>query len=283
MDLERLGRADDAERLVTAYRDHGGDTGSPPLLALFCAYRACVRALVAALRGDQLRDEARAEARSEADALIRLAWRYVWRPHLPVVLVICGPSAVGKTTLATELADLTGLPHLSSDRSRKALAGLRPEQRAAPEVYSDAWTERVYRDLGREARKSRQGAIVDATFRRRADRVTFLRALAPVTPVFVECIAPRNLVAARARAREQEPLRDSDAGVALALAQLDAFEPLAQSGICVDTAAPVALVAAAIEARLAAGSAGTTDDATEKDRETHIDGLPSDPHLLRRL
>lgn len=254
MDLERLGARGAAERLIRSYRAGGGDPGSPRLLALFCAYRVCVRALVASIRGQ----------REEAHRLIRLAWRFVWRTHLPMVLVVCGPAAVGKTTVAAEIADLAGIPHLNSDITRKTLAHVPLEVRGDASLYSDRMTRAVYRRLGKDASGAAAGAVVDATFRRAGDRAAFLGALAPVVPIFVECRAPANVIVERARSRTLSPRRISDADASRALEQRREFEPLTEipldQRMRVSTDRRIDLVAADVEARLAGhGSVRSTD------------------------
>jgi predicted kinase len=255
MDLEHLDRAQEAKHLVEVYRRAGGRPGSPELFALFCAYRACVRALVSSLRAQQLDGPRRARAWEECEAYLRLAWTYVWRRHRPIVLAMCGPAAAGKTRLAVELAELTGLPRLSSDRIRKRLGGLEPEQRGDRSLYAQTMSDSVYRRLGLDAAEFPEGAIVDATFRRRADRTTFARALEPFEPIFINCVLSRALTARRARTREREPDHESDAGVSEALAQWDAFEPLTEippnGRIDVSTAPRVELVAMQLESKLA--------------------------------
>lgn len=244
MDLERLGRRDAAERLIRAYRAEGGDPGSPRLVALFCAYRACVRALVASIEGRH----------DETHGLIRLAWHFVWRAQLPLVLAVCGPAAAGKTTLAAEIAELAGIPHLNSDVTRKRLAGVPLEVRGEESIYSDEMTRLVYQRLGNDASDAAEGAVVDATFRRARDRSAFMAALAPILPVFVECRAPRSVIAERARLRSRAPERVSDADAPRALGQHRDFEPLAEipldQRIRVSTNQRLDLVAADVEAKL---------------------------------
>lgn len=265
MDLERLGHAEDAAALLELYRRAGGDPGSGELQQLFGAYRACVRALVALLRARQLEGSARRDEIAKADSLMRLAWRFVWRSHFPLVLAICGPAASGKTTLAEEIAEVSGLPRLNSDRVRKALAGLRPDERGDSSLYAQHVTNAVYLVLGREAKAAPGGALVDATFRHVNYREIFREAVAPVEPVFVECFTPRNVFEARARRREREPLRESDADAARALAQLTEFEPLAElprrSWFSINTAGPVDLLAAAVEAKLPTAAAAADPEA----------------------
>ena len=54
----------------------------------------------------------------------------------------CAASAgSGKSTLAAELSRRSGLPHLSSDHVRKELAGMSPDTRGPPELYTPEFTE----------------------------------------------------------------------------------------------------------------------------------------------
>ena len=79
--------------------------------------------------------------------------------------------------------------------------------------------------------------------------------------MFVECRAPQAVVAERARARELEPRRTSDATTGIALRQLHEFEPLDEvepdRHVMVrtdrDLDAIVDAVEAALDARLARG------------------------------
>lgn len=144
---------------------------------------------------------------------------------MPLVLVVCGASATGKTYLAAELAAQSGLPLLGSDMIRKELAGLRPTERAPEAVYSEDTSLRTYRELGARAAAAAGGAIVDATFRRRAHRAAFADGFGGRAS-FVECTAPAELVAERAARRQLDPARVSDATPAIAARQRREFEPL---------------------------------------------------------
>jgi aminoglycoside phosphotransferase family enzyme/predicted kinase len=220
MELAEAGREDLAAALVDEYRAAGGDDGGDALLAFYAAYRAWVRAKIACLRGEW--DHAR--------ALAGLAEGLSWRARRPLVLIVCGAAATGKTHLARMLAGDGGLPHLSSDVVRKRLAGIEPTQRAPLAEYSEQASLRVYEELGARAARAAAdgGAVVDATFRRRADRDAFRAAYgaAGPAPLYVQCVAPAEVVAERSRRRELEPERSSDATAEIALRQLAELEPL---------------------------------------------------------
>jgi predicted kinase len=70
--------------------------------------------------------------------------------------------------------------------------------------------------------------IVDATFRRRAERDAFREALvdAPGCALFVECRAPAGVLAARAQRRARDPARVSDADADVVERQRGEFESL---------------------------------------------------------
>lgn len=229
MDLAGAGREDLAELLVDEYREAAGESGGSELLWFYATYRAWVRAKVACLAGDEMPPGAEREAKQEeARELARLAGRLAWRARRPLMLVVCGGSATGKSHLSAALAERSGLPHLNSDVVRKELAGLAPHDRLPEGGYSPESNRRTYAELGDRAAASRAGAIVDATFRHREDRSAFLEAYGTrgPEPVFVECRAPAATVADRARARESDPQRASDADPELSVHTLAEFEPL---------------------------------------------------------
>lgn len=229
MDLTALGAPAAARRFVAAYRAAGGDAGDDALLAWHMLHRAQVRAKVALLGGPPA-DGGRLPV--EPAALLDLAERCAWRLRLPPIVVVCGPAASGKSTLAAELARRTGRTVLAADAVRKRLAGLAPAERADERAYTPQMSRRTYRQLAGLAAApagAGGGAIVDATFRRRADRDAFRAALAPCRlgePLFAECVAPAAALARRAVRRLADPERVSDATAPLALGQLRAWEPL---------------------------------------------------------
>ena len=227
MDLVRLGAPEAADTLVEAYRGAGGDCGSDQVLALFAAYRALVRAKVALVRADQLTGDPRARCQADAARLLALARRYAWRTACPLAVVVCGPAASGKTTLATALAAAAGIQRISTDVERKRLLGADPAKRAPAGAYDDAVSRRTYEAVGAAAARAAAadgGVVVDGTFRRRCDRDAFGAAFgAAAEPVFVECRAPRASLVSRAAARTAG---ESDAGPTQVLEQLATFEPL---------------------------------------------------------
>jgi predicted kinase len=213
MDLEAREARGAADVVLGAYRAAGGDAGDDRVLAFWMAYRATVAAKTALL-------QRRAE---RAAARIALARRLAWRTRELAVVVVCGPPASGKSTLAAELHARSGRPVLSSDVVRKHRHGLAATDRAPQEAYSAAASLAVHEELGRRAAGAvafHGGVIVDATMGAGVLRAAFLEALGADAPLFVECRVPREVALARARARENDPdaVSDADAAIAARLA-----------------------------------------------------------------
>jgi hypothetical protein len=262
MDLEALGARWAADALVRAYRAAAGDggaahgaddragPGTPPrggatraaadvapdrLVAFFGVHRAHVRAKVALLRAAQL-DGADAERAVDAGrALLALADRLAWRARGPLLLLVTGPPASGKSTLARALAAASGLPVVSSDAERKRALGLAPAERAPAAAYTAEQRAAVYRRLAEravEALAAAGGAIVDATFGDARLQEAFFSALAADVPVtVVECAVPPDVLARRARERTPENAHGSDADADVARHLAESFTPVSVPGV----------------------------------------------------
>jgi uncharacterized protein len=231
MDLEALGERRAAERFVASYRAAGMDPGSDALLSFYGAHRALVRAKVALIGAAEHDDERFAALSAQAESMLLFAERLCWRARGPLVIVVCGPSASGKSTFALEIAGRSGLEVLSSDAVRKSAAGLKLTDRAAPEHYSHQFTHHVYELLADEARariSAGSGVIVDATCRSRVERSTLLGRLARtgVPRLVVRCTVPLEVALRRAAARTHDPLRVSDADQQIVAEQFQSFQAL---------------------------------------------------------
>jgi aminoglycoside phosphotransferase family enzyme/predicted kinase len=256
MELKDLSRADAlGDAVLAGYEHAGGTRQSGDLLAFFGAYRAQVRAKVALLRAAQPGADADA-ARQEALRLLHLSQRLGWRARGPLLLLMTGPPASGKSTLARVLGEASGLPVLSSDAIRREQPGTRPD-------YAAEGRAAVYVELARRAGRER-AAIIDATFGDEDLHRAFqeqLTAQGGTSPLVVECRAPTDVRLGRAVARALQVSPDSDAGpdVALDLGARFTPLPLVHKGahLVVDTRASLAIqvdeVTAWLDARLAAG------------------------------
>jgi aminoglycoside phosphotransferase family enzyme/predicted kinase len=239
VDLDRLGRPELAEELVRAYALAVDDYGLAVLLPLYKCYRATVRAKVELIRSRQADcpvDE-RVIARERARGYLELARTYTETSSPQGLVVVCGLSGTGKSTLAQALHEKTGFPILASDAERKRLAGVpaaaRLESRYGEDAYSDDFTRRVYESLISQAEtllRAGSGVILDATFRRRDERalVVEMARRCDLEPIFVECRAEKSEVIRRLIERGTRLNEISDATVEIYLAQLRDFEELTE-------------------------------------------------------
>jgi aminoglycoside phosphotransferase family enzyme/predicted kinase len=257
MDCDRLQRPDLAGELARAYGLAADDPDLEFLLPFYKCYRATVRAKVELLKSRQedCSFADRALAREQARRYLELACSYSGCPPTVMLLVVCGLSGTGKSTVARVLQQRTTFTLLASDVERKRLAGVPPTVHLdAPYgagVYGADFSAKVYRSLMAQAEdllKAGRGVIIDATFLRRADRalVIDLAARSQTSPIFVECRASRDEVMARLTRRSTRANEISDANVAIYQRQLEECEaldeiPPARHVIADTTRAPEAL------------------------------------------
>jgi len=238
MDLRYHGAQPLARVLTEAYFEAAygaaGDTGRT-LLPFYSAYRAAVRAKVAGMRASEpeVPPGVRESAIESACAHWLLALGLLEpAARRPCLVLVGGLPGTGKSTLARSLAERGGFSVLSSDLTRKRLAGLDPEASAATAfgagIYTSAWNDRTYEALlegGREALLRGERVIVDASFREDARRRAFLSLAADlrVAGVFLELEAPPDRVRDRIVSRTSGP---SDADENIYAAAAARWEPV---------------------------------------------------------
>ena len=233
MDLCALGAEPAARALIAEYRRAGGDCGSDELVWFFAVHRALVRAKVELVRAAQLSGDD-AGHNAAASRLLDVAYRCAWRARGRRVIVVCGVPASGKSHLAQAISASAGLPMISSDVVRKQLAGIAATDHAPAPAYRPIFSQRTYRELGRRAAQAvadGSGALVDATFRRAADRAAFTEGFADAASLtFVQCVAPDAVLAQRATARDHDPARISDATADIVASERHRFQALDEVG-----------------------------------------------------
>jgi uncharacterized protein len=228
MDLERLGRADLAHRLLDRYRVASGDSWPASLADFYVAYRALVRSKVACLSLDNAPG-----AGTTARQLLSLSGRHLARGRIRLVLV-GGAPATGKTTLSGELSRRTGWEVLHSDEVRKQLAGLAPTTSAADSLdwglYTAEWNARTYGAVLESARRGLErgeSVILDASWAdptRRAEAARVAAASASDLIAFV-LTAPADVADVRAAARARTHADASDASANITARLRSRFAP----------------------------------------------------------
>jgi uncharacterized protein len=172
MDLQARGGAVWIQPFLKRYQAAIPDPDLPVLLPFGKSYRALVRAKVHALRLGRWNDE--------SASYFRLAGQLTWDARKPFLVLVCGLTGSGKSTLSRELGERTGLPVINSDVVRKSITGKsgRQDVELNQGIYTPLMNEMTYTDMLRQAEKQIErgnGAIVDATFVRRAQRDKFAR------------------------------------------------------------------------------------------------------------
>lgn len=254
MDLDFQGFSHLSRRLAGTYLDLTGDNDALLLMNFYKCYRAVVRLKVSCLRFQELDADSDAgqSVLKDIARYLALAHHYAVIFASPVLWVVCGMPASGKSTIAGVLSQKLISPVFHSDVVRKTLFqqkvnGGNPTAFGRG-IYSKSATSLTYQHLIRSAQHAlEQGksVVLDATFQSRRRRREASMAAREVSAeiLFVECRAPERLLKKRLKKRETEP-SVSDAR----LFHLDdfkqRFEPLdeihSKQRIAVDTSKPVA-------------------------------------------
>lgn len=177
MDLDHFGRADLGKRFIDQYVKSTGDSGIKDLLNFYKCYRACIRGKVACFKSDDALVSAagKQESAQNAQGYFDLATSYTRKS--PVLVVMTGLVGSGKTTMANALSQHMGAVHISSDVTRKRLAGIPETEHRFEEpssgIYSPEFNAKTYDAIFEQALellKSGYPVILDAAFLRRSER-----------------------------------------------------------------------------------------------------------------
>lgn len=231
MDLQRRSRPELAFRFLNRYCELTGDYGGVRLLRFYVAYRALVRAKVRVIRLEQhvAGTEDSAIEQQEFDRLVDLA-AAATRPTPPVLMITCGLSGCGKTTITQALLERVGAIRIRSDIERKRLAD---RGELAGEIYSPAASEQTYNHLEHRADAlldSGLPVVVDATFLHQRFREQFERLAHRHQARFAVLAlqAPPEVLRSRIRQRQHIGTDASDADIAVLQKQIESHKPPAQ-------------------------------------------------------
>ncbi len=232
MDLDVAGRSDLSRRFVDFVADKLSDPDLLKLQSFYKAYRAHVRAKVEAIRASEIEVPDKDRSKSLDLARIHAQWalRYAVAGDAPVVIVVMGRPATGKSTQAAAVADALGWDHVASDRTRKRLADVPLDTRADAatrnRLYTDTLSEKTYatvRERALERGRAGEGTVLDATYsnRHERDRLRSALAAAELRHVFAELTASDKTLRYRLADRTDEAPTASDA-------RLEDFEKLSE-------------------------------------------------------
>jgi len=265
MDLDRLGAPDLADELVGAVAESTQDEELPLLTPFYKCYRAIIRGVVESLRSRQAEteDRERKSAVALASQYFSLARRYAI-DAAPAIIVVCGLSGTGKSTLARALQYRLGFPTVSSDRMRKKLASIPIERSAAHAykagIYADAITESTYAAMLEESQcllGDATGTILDATYQDPSHRKAALALAArdEVPILFVECRADDAEIRRLLIERQKAGSNPSDATVEVYLRQREDFVELSEiprsSHLILNTERPINVIVSEVKNAMA--------------------------------
>ena len=224
MDLWHAGLPHWANRLVNRYFDLSGEGADYRLMPFFMAVRAAIRAHVTATQWEEdgSRDEALAQ---RAYSYVRDA-REMLSDSPPVLIAIGGLSGTGKSTVADDVAHRVGPTPgariLESDRIRKGMFHVPPEEHLPPEAYAPEISGQVYSELRQRTLAllgNGASVIADAVFANRPARDSMADAArasgAPFTGIWLT--ADADILRARVAERHEGA---SDADLAVLESQL---------------------------------------------------------------
>jgi aminoglycoside phosphotransferase family enzyme/predicted kinase len=212
MELEAARRPDLAAAFLARFAEESDDFGLYGVVDFYLSYRAWVRGKVAAFLASDTTEEPalRARKRDEARRHFALARSFSGAPvDGPFVIVVGGLVASGKSTLSAALGHELAAPVVSSDRTRKAAAGLAATDRGGADLYTPEAIARNYGNVLERAQRvleSGRGVILDATFleRRWREAAAALAREASARFVYVEAWADRAVLRARLAARRAQ-------------------------------------------------------------------------------
>jgi uncharacterized protein len=227
MDLDARGAGELGNAFLNTYTERTGDWEGLQVLPLYLSRQAYVRAKVTSFLLDDpaIAPEAKATAAQTANDYYDLAWQYTQRPQGKVIMM-CGLSGSGKSTVAQICARRWNGIQIRSDAVRKHLAGLPLGTKGDDELYSGAMTAQTYdrlQELGLLLAKQGFTVILDAKYDKVVQRKNVIDACAAegIAWEIFHCQAPLPVLAQRVTTRTDDI---SDATADLLTAQQQNFE-----------------------------------------------------------
>ena len=153
----------------------------------------------------------------------------------PLMIITCGLTGTGKSTIINEVAERTGFAILTSDRIRKELVGIKPEEHRYEAfdsgIYSKEFTEKTYIHMveqGKRMLEQGKSVILDACFPKTQQRKMTQRAAEEAGALFlcIEFTAPEDEIKHRLNARLEGGEGISNGRWEIYLGQKESFEDI---------------------------------------------------------
>jgi aminoglycoside phosphotransferase family enzyme/predicted kinase len=231
MDMDYLGHPSKALKVLSRYVRKSDDQELMRLIDFYKCYRAMVQAKVLDLQLETLENsgDQRQETLQKLGAYIDLAYYYAVKMMQPVLWVVCGLTATGKSTVAARMAELFSITRVRSDYIRKITFHNEDDDDLhgfGKGMYSATATSLVYTKMLLEAQEeleSGNSVILDATFRKKQNREEVLKLAddCHASVIFVECRC--------AEAEIKKRLKEREGGQGLSDARLEHWEKIKSS------------------------------------------------------
>lgn len=153
----------------------------------------------------------------------------------PYLIITCGLTGSGKSTIINEVAKEKGFTVFASDKIRKGLVGISPEEHKYEEfdkgIYSKELTEKTYLHMIEEGKKiilDGKSIVLDACFPKKWQRQKAFDAAKEVNAQFlcIEFICPEDVVRERLKKRFDSKEGISDGRWEIYCAQKESFEKI---------------------------------------------------------
>lgn len=222
MDLDFYRYFRKSRKFISEMAQELNDRSLHRMIDFYKCYRAYVRGKVKSMESseEEVPENDRKKAAEKAKRNFQLALNYALLGSEPLLLVYMGRVASGKSTLAGQTAEKTGIRHFMTDKIRKTIAGV-PETTRLPEnerqqLYRPDLSNKTYHTLlknGISLAKKGESAILDGTFGSKEKRANILSDCKKegIRVLFIETTAPDNIRSERLKQRNSHTDVISDA------------------------------------------------------------------------
>lgn len=246
MDMDFYNCHDLSNTFCSEYLRASQDNDAGELLDFYKCYRAYVRGKVEGFKTGQKEapPEERERAALKAKRYFYLAGLYATGGFRPILLLICGLTGTGKTTIANALSAETGMRVISSDIVRKELARIQPSEhrfeRFGEGIYTGAFTEKTYLEMfkiGEGFLKQGVSVIMDATFQKSRYRQEAMELAKKLGAGFhiIECAAGDDITRQRLDKRAKQEGVASDGRREIYEKQKRLYEAIKEPHIQINT------------------------------------------------
>jgi len=239
MDLEAKGFPEVGDEIVGRYIVASGDENLSILQPLHRAFRAFIRGKIESIESNQsgIPLNQKLEKAESATTYFSLASKLIRERTEPFLVLICGLSGTGKSTISSQLCARIGAAYISSDIVRKTIAGISLQdkitRKQASEIYTTKMTHQTYSKMREKAEQYIQkgySVVLDATHAKILDRkkAVDIAKIYGCKTLIIDLQTTKKESLNRIVSRNTDPLTVSDATSEVYLNQVEQFIPISE-------------------------------------------------------